>query len=277
MYRRNLPTKTVHLLQLWKRRPPSPTKQSHEKHPLRSRNIPDEDEFEGWSDVEEIYAPAVPDEDPEDRNVTLPRPTHGREETGRTQEDPKKKSTGSGVNLQGPRIRRNTRRRGDGRILRYRTEIRSPNREEKKLRKGKTYEYNAWNDMMTRISNMTFEQLSQLAPTVKSQVHAGLTGVKPGFEIVEVNHAKEMKPEEDRQEDSDEKEDTKKTSAYAVCQIENHDVGAIIDTGAGGCIVSKNLLDRLGWGIDKPTKMTIIVASEKSRTSQSSSEKRPSR
>ena len=94
MCRRNLPTKTVHLLQLWRRphsprlpdrnQPPSPTKQSHEKHPLRSRDIPDKDEFEGWSDVEEIYAPAVPDEDPEDRNVTLPRPTHGREETGRT-------------------------------------------------------------------------------------------------------------------------------------------------------------------------------------------------
>ena len=83
--------------------------------------------------------------------------------------------------------------------------------------------------------------------------------MKPGFEIVEVNHAKETKPQEDRQEDSDE-EDTRKISTYAVCRIENYDVEAIIDTGAEGCIVSKNLLDRLGWGIDKPTKMTIIVA-----------------
>ena len=106
--------------------------------------------------------------------------------------------------------------------------------------------YNAWNDLKTRIPNITFEQLSQLAPMVKSQVRAGLTGVKPRFEIVEVNHAKETKPEEDRQEDSDEKEDTRKTSAYTVCRIENHDVGAIIDTRAGGCTVSKNLLDRLG-------------------------------
>ena len=110
--------------------------------------------------------------------------------------------------------------------------------------------------MKERIPQITFEQLAEMAPTVKSQIRAGFSTVKPGYKIVEVNQTTE-----DHLEESDEEEeDTRKTSAYAICRIENLDVEAIIDTGAGGCIVSKNLLNRLGWGIDRPTKKTIIVA-----------------
>src|SRR6201985_1103138 len=34
----------------------------------------------------------------------------------------------------------------------------------------------------------------------------------------------------------------------------------IIDTGAGGCIISKVMLERLGWEIEEVTSMTIVVA-----------------
>ena len=123
---------------------------------------------------------------------------------------------------------------------------------EARLRKTKKYQYNAWEDIKSRQAGITFEQLGEIAPTTKQQIRSGLSGVRPGFEIVEINTA--------RNEESEEEEDTRKTSAYTTCQIEDKIVQAIIDTGAGGCIMSKALLDRLGWGIEEATKMTFVVA-----------------
>jgi hypothetical protein len=46
--------------------------------------------------------------------------------------------------------------------------------------------------MKDRIAKITFEQLAQLAPIVRSQIHAGLSGVKPGYEIIEVNQTRKI-------------------------------------------------------------------------------------
>jgi dUTP pyrophosphatase len=142
----------------------------------------------------------------------------------------------------------------------------SPSREEKKFRKSKTYDYNAWEDVKDRTPNITFKQLAELNPKVKMQIREGLAQTKPGWEVIEINQTTQKKERNadfnrirDSESDSD-NDDTKRTSAYTICRIENLDVETIIDTGSGGCIITKTLLDRLGWKIDAPTRMTIIVA-----------------
>src|SRR5262249_54799999 len=40
-------------------------------------------------------------------------------------------------------------------------------------------------------------------------------------------------------------------------------VAAVIDTGAGGCLISNTLLKRLDWPIEKPTKLTFVAADGK--------------
>ena len=42
--------------------------------------------------------------------------------------------------------------------------------------------------------------------------------------------------------------------------MEDHTTDVIIDTGAGGVIVSKAFLDLIGWEIELPTKQTLIIA-----------------
>jgi len=107
---------------------------------------------------------------------------------------------------------------------------------ERKLRKSKVYEYNAWKDLSGRTLNITLEQLAQMTPTVKQQIREGLSDTKPGWKIVEIDQA-------ERGEDSEEEPDSRRSSAYATCQIEDRVFTAIIDTGAGGSLVSKNTLD----------------------------------
>jgi hypothetical protein len=53
---------------------------------------------------------------------------------------------------------------------------------------------------------------------------------------------------------------TAKTPAYATGTIEKTVVTFIIDTGAGICLISKVLLDRLGWSIDEMSDVTLVVA-----------------
>ena len=136
------------------------------------------------------------------------------------------------------------------RIVQEITPPQSESSKETRLRKSKTYKYDAWTDLKARQPNITFEELMQLSPQVKQSLRSGMSEVKPGFTIREIHSA---------QSDEDDNEE-RKTSAYTTCQIEGCVVNAVIDTGAGGCLISKNLLDRLGWQIEKPTKMTFVTA-----------------
>ena len=63
----------------------------------------------------------------------------------------------------------------------------SPSREVPKLRKQKTFHYNAWEDIKKRPVEMTFEQAAEMNPTIKQQIRNGLTETKPGFKITQIN------------------------------------------------------------------------------------------
>src|SRR5579864_2483373 len=89
----------------------------------------------------------------------------------------------------------------------------------------------------------------ELSLTVKNQIRKGMASTKPGFQIIG-----------SAQDQESDDEPTQKISAYATCEIEGVMAEAIIDTGARGCIMSKHLLDRLGWHINKRTNQTFITA-----------------
>ena len=123
----------------------------------------------------------------------------------------------------------------------------------RKPRIQKHYAYNAWADIGARKADITISQLLQIAPAAKSQMQFGIRISKPPTtRIAATAETTEF--------------DTRKTSAYAICHIENASANAIIDTGAGGCIISKPLVDRLGWSIEEPTRMAFTTANGETAT-----------
>jgi gag-polyprotein putative aspartyl protease len=138
----------------------------------------------------------------------------------------------------------------------------SPSRENpaKKYRRSrKDPNYNAWEDIKSRTVQMTFEQAAELNPTVKQQIRNGLAEIKREYKVVEINQARPSQKEESSSE-SEGEEDTRKTSAYAIGTIENVPVEYIIDTGAGGSMMSDELRKRMGWAIDCPMNQTFTIA-----------------
>ena len=113
-----------------------------------------------------------------------------------------------------------------------------------KLVEKKTYDYNLWEDIKNRPANITIKQLSQICPPVKQQLRNGLSTVTPTKSIVQAAATQEIS----------------KSSAYAYGQIEGINVCFIVDTGAGFCLMSEQLMKRLGWSIQAPTKITLLVA-----------------
>ena len=133
--------------------------------------------------------------------------------------------------------------------------IMSESAKEQKLRKSKKYHLNVWEEVSQMTIPVKVGQLAEI-PTFRQQMRNGLSKAGPAFEVVQIN---QMNTGEE--EDSDDEEDyTRKSSAYSQCQVEDHTVACIIDTGAGGCTISKTFLDEIGWEIDGPTKQTLIVA-----------------
>src|SRR5271163_2547131 len=128
----------------------------------------------------------------------------------------------------------------------------SPSREIRH-RKSKQYCYNAWEDIKGRQVQMTFEQAAEINPTIKQQIRNGLAETKPSYKVTEINQA------QPNDSDSENEEDTRKTSAYAVGTIENIPVEFVIDSGARGCMIAKETLDHLGWSIDAPTNQTFTT------------------
>ena len=131
------------------------------------------------------------------------------------------------------------------------------------LKKSKTYNYNAWEDIKEWKINMTLQQLAELVPTAKQQIRTGLANVKPGYKVVEMNLAKIHKREEEESEeewDEEERDEPEHSSAYTQCYIEGRPTPAIVDSGAGGVILSEATMKELGWRIEAPTRQTMIVA-----------------
>ena len=121
---------------------------------------------------------------------------------------------------------------------------------EQKRRKVREFDYDPWADLATQKPNITFKQLFQVAPAVKQKVKQGITAERPTIRFAEIN-AVEDRPTERR------------TSAYANCSITNYPVNAIVDTGAGSSIITKHVLDRLGWEIEQPARTTLVIADGK--------------
>ena len=121
-----------------------------------------------------------------------------------------------------------------------------------KKRKQKKWNFDAWEALKEVVVPIKVEDLTQL-PQLRKQIREGLSQNTPGFKLVEV----ETMHSEDR---------PKKSAAYIKCKIENTLVDCILDTGAGGVVISKYLLDKLGWPIEKPTRQQMTVADGRSST-----------
>src|SRR5437588_2218103 len=90
----------------------------------------------------------------------------------------------------------------------------------------------------------------QISPVARQQTREGLSKSIPASEVVEVNKITEIEQEEEEDEH---------TSLTATCQVEEVVVTAVVDTGSGVTIVSKPMMDRLGWEIEAATKRRFIV------------------
>src|ERR1700731_3749999 len=117
-----------------------------------------------------------------------------------------------------------------------------------KPKKIKEYQWDPWKDLKDQRPNITYEQLFEIALSIKAQMKAGITAAKPTVRFAEVNTIQERKEEWT-------------SSAYAQCTVARTSCSVIIDTGAGVSIIAKHFLDRLGWEIDKPANTTLVVAS----------------
>jgi hypothetical protein len=122
----------------------------------------------------------------------------------------------------------------------------------RKLRKSKKYEVNAFDKISGIPAPLTLGQLWQISPVARQQTREGLSKSIPTSEVVEVNKITEV---EEQEEEEDEH-----TSLTATCQVEDVVVTTVIDTGSGVSIVSKPMMDRLGWEIEAETKRRFIVA-----------------
>src|SRR3954467_14009589 len=107
-------------------------------------------------------------------------------------------------------------------------------------RHSKTYDIDSWELVKDLPTNLTFKQLAQLSAVAREQIKRGLTNSKPTYTPVNAI-------------------DTRSTPAYTTAQIEHKIASVIIDTGAGISLISKAMLDRLGWGIDQASTRTLVV------------------
>ena len=57
------------------------------------------------------------------------------------------------------------------------------------------------------------------------------------------------------------------TSTYVTYQITNYPVNAIVDTGAGSSIITKHVLEHLGWDIEEPARTILVIIDRSKSTS----------
>jgi deoxyuridine 5'-triphosphate nucleotidohydrolase len=112
----------------------------------------------------------------------------------------------------------------------------------------RTYMYDPWKTIGNNNAGISIKELVELSPMVRSALQAGIRNTKPQHGIVSAI------------------EQVQRTPAYAIATITGRTVTAIIDTGAGLCLMSITLLRRLGWKIDRASSQTLIVADGKNAT-----------
>ena len=111
----------------------------------------------------------------------------------------------------------------------------------KTTRRTKTYETDSWKLIKDLPAGLTIEQLAGLSAVAREQLRRGLTNTKPTYTPVNAIS-------------------TRSTPAYTTAQIERKIASVIIDTGAGISLISKAMVDRLGWSIDQASTRTLVVA-----------------
>ena len=133
----------------------------------------------------------------------------------------------------------------------------SESKKERKLKPKANLKYDIFEDIKGKQAAVTVEELMQV-PTFREQMKKGIERTRQNVQFTEINSA----DIEDSDEDSEEDEDIK-TSAQAVCYVENRMMNAIIDTGAGYCFMAKKAADLLDWKEYHPTKLTFVTADGK--------------
>jgi deoxyuridine 5'-triphosphate nucleotidohydrolase len=121
----------------------------------------------------------------------------------------------------------------------------SPMQVDKKTRVSKTYTYDAGEDFLNRKVDASFRQLMEISPAAKNQVFQALRTVKPGFKVVEVNQ---------------QSQGVQNSSAYATSWVSTVPFKTIIDTGAGGNIISQDMLRKIKRNIQEPARVAMITA-----------------
>ena len=141
----------------------------------------------------------------------------------------------------------------------------------KRPRKIKEYKYNIWEDLSEQQLNITFRQLLQAAPGLKTPLKQAITAERPTIRFADANQVgtgyiapklgrRNIRQEMATFEANQYSELEQRTSAYVTCQIMNYPVNAIVDTGAGRSIIAKHVLDRLGWDIEEPVRTVLVIA-----------------
>jgi hypothetical protein len=168
-------------------------------------------------------------------------------------------------------------------------------KERKLLRRSKKHDVDFYERIRNLPVTMTLEEAIKTFPPAKQQIHAGIANLGPGFTMIEAGvqsveknqsddsseYSSEKFTDSTDESDSDvkkrkriqkkiqsiqKKDKTYKTSAYLDVLVQSVVGRGIADTGAGKTVISEAFMDRLGWSIDKPTKVTFTVATGEKAT-----------
>ena len=114
----------------------------------------------------------------------------------------------------------------------------SLNENKLRTRNKREYKFDPWKRIEELPVPISLGELSQLSPYFRQAIKNGVSESKPTFQVNSVE----------------------KSPAYAVATVQGRPAAAIIDSGAGICIISRTFLIKLGWQIDCASKREIVVA-----------------
>ena len=115
------------------------------------------------------------------------------------------------------------------------------NENKMRVRNKREYKFDPWKKIKNLQVDINVEELVQISPFARNAVKTGITATKAN--IQEVNAIQNSL-----------------TPAYAIATIQGRPTAAIVDSGAGICIISQLFLTKLGWDIDQASNRKIVVA-----------------
>ena len=125
---------------------------------------------------------------------------------------------------------------------------------EQKYRVSKRYSYDLFESLKELpVPGLTVEDFLKMCPPARQQLRQGVSNALPTKEVQTVTSI-------EQEDEGMKKPEEKRTSAYAQVHIDGTLAEAIIDTGAGSAVISNSFLQRKGWDIDEPTRITYTVA-----------------